>query len=292
MDDPIFDKNQGNSQGGSEPKNQGGTNQNTNGSGNDSNNNGGVSFEQATKMIQEAMNPLASQISDLTDHLRNNTPDPNNTSNPPNTPQDDKDFLTRFSEDPEGSVAGIIQQQIRDGIAPFLTTLSSSASQAFLDLEMQGVEEAFGEGAWDKFFAPHWKTIQSAYMKTNPAALSNRDIIKREINGLKGLQMDDLVKFKDETAKKLAEGEEGKLQNLTKTITEQVRSNLTGGGALMFHNEGNEPTVTEAVEGYLAERTRAIGEDVDPKEWLKATNFGNTLSDFRKHVEGLKGGNE
>lgn len=247
-----------------------------------------VTMDQAVEMVQRGIAPLAEQIGQLSEAqtalaagIANPNPPP---PVPPNGADPGEDFLTKFSTDPEGAVAGLVQQQVA-GLTPVISTLMNSGNSAFVGLEAQGVDQEFGAGAWDKFFEKPMAQLMDSYRKSNVIGLADRSQIAREVNGLKGQQFDALEAYRIEARKTFSENEEGNRKTFLDEVSGQVRSNLTGG--IRRIDTGAEE-VTEGLKGYLAEREASIGEQNDPKEWLGRTDYGNTIEDYLAHQEKLK----
>ena len=116
-------------------------------------------------------------------------------------------------------------------------------------------------------------------------ALSDRNVIINEVNGLKGKLFNELVTYREESVKKAETDAEGKHKTLVEGIVTEVgqRTNLSGG---LRKTGGAELEVTDALRGYLAERTAAIGGDAEkPEDWLKRNDYGNSYKDYVKHQE-------
>ena len=193
----------------------------------------------------------------------------------------DDDFLKRLTEDPKSAVSGLITDIIQKEVSPTISNMTTSASRAFIDLEKEDVDGQFGPGAWNKFFEPHWQVLEKAYQKSNPGALGDRAVIQREINSLKGLQVSELMSHKNEKDKESQSEQNEGLKNLVDGVAQTV-TNLTGG--LRVQNPDGKVVVTDEVRGYLKEKMSALGVEETPEEWFKATDFGNSLSDYKAHV--------
>lgn len=247
-----------------------------------------LTLAQAAELITQANQPQLEKIEALTQavaNVVNRLQSPSTNAGPTKGSMDDgEDFLTRFSTDPEGAIRDISVRTIQEA-APLVSTLINSSVSNFVSQEQSKIDREFGSGAWDKFFNKPLNTIMNSYREHNAAALANHETITREVDGLKGRQFNDLVKFREESKKAEAEAEQGQNKQLLDGVLKQVQTNLTGG--IRRIPTDDEP-VTEDLKGYLAERTAAIGGDEDPKGFLQRTNYGNTLEDFLKHQEAMK----
>ncbi len=243
-----------------------------------------LTVEAATEMIAplvQRLEELGQTNAALAAKFQQAAPAPP-AADPP--PVNGDDFLTQLSTDPRGAIAEVVRSEFK-GISPLISTLINSGSSAFTGLEAEQIDRDFGPGAWDKFFDKPMGQLLDAHRQNNPAALADRNVINREVNGLKGALLDDLVEFRDEARKTATERGEADTKTLVDAVSGQVRTNMTGG--IRRVDTGIEE-VTEDLKGYLAERERAIGEKNDPKAWLEKTDYGNTIEDFQAHQEKLK----
>jgi hypothetical protein len=195
-----------------------------------------------------------------------------------------KDFLTHFSEDPEGAIQATNAKQIQTFV-PFLSDMMNSAVSSFVGFESVEIDTEFGSGAWDKYFKTPMGQILDTYRAQNAAALANRETITKEVNGLKGKLLNDLVDYRTDSQKTATEKLEADNKELVDGVVGQVRTNLTG-GLRRVENAGE--TVTEDMKGYLAERQAAIGGDESAGDWAKRTDYGNTLADYLAHQKTME----
>lgn len=242
----------------------------------------GVSAEQVAEMIaplQEQVTQATAVNQQIVATLQGMAP---RAAEVPADPSGE-DFLTRFSTDPRGAIESVVGDQVKT-LAPFFNTVTNSAHSAFVGLEAQAVDEKFGSGAWDAHFAKPIESIWAAYRQSNPTALADRTVIQREINGLKGALLDELVDHREKSRTATTKAEDAEVEKLVEAASQRV--GLTGG--IRRTDTAGEPLVTEGLKGYLAERERAIGEKVDPKEWLAEHSYeGNSLSHYLAHQKKL-----
>ena len=246
-----------------------------------------LTMSGAAELISQAQAPLMQQIRDQGEALSQLVSKLGQPQNQPADPVDreaQEDFLTQFSENPERAIGGLVRGEFKQ-VVPLLSNLMNSATSAFVGIESTEIDKEFGNGAWSKFFEKPLNQILDQYRSHNAAALSDRNTITREVNGLKGQLLNDLVDFREVSRKAAREAEEGRTNELVDGVVKRIPTNLTGG---LKRTGGVEHEVTEDLRGYLAERERVIGERVEPKDWLKKTDFGNTLSDYLEHQKKMK----
>ncbi len=250
-----------------------------------------LTVEAATEMIQPLvtrMEELGANNQELATRLAEITNQAPAAADPA-AGVDGGDFLQQFSNDPQAAIDSRVTEMFK-GISPLISTLIGSGSSAFTGIEAQQVDQDFGPGAWDKFFAKPMDQIMNAHRKTNVAALADRNVISKEVNGLKGAMFNDLEAFRAEARKTVTETQEGKRKSLIDEVSGHIRTNPTGG--IRRVDTGTEE-VTDELRGYLAERERSIGEKNDPSEWLARTDYGNTIEEYQAHqkkLEAAKGG--
>lgn len=245
-----------------------------------------VTLEQATEMVRQGVEQATQPLLERLEALNQPAPAPPPAATPEPTPPGD--FLTEFSQSPEQAVDARVDARLK-ALGPVLQNIVTGGHGAFVDIEAQLVDGQFGEGAWQEHFQKPLTKIWDAYRANNPVALSDRATIQREVNGLKGQLFDQLVEFKQKSAETRAAAANENLKSLTDGVVGAVveRTNLTGGIRRM---DPGEPTAAEIdrVKPYLAERISAIGGEESPKEFLKRTDYGNTLEDYRKKQAELK----
>lgn len=199
-----------------------------------------------------------------------------------------EDFLTELtSGNGEAAVAKIVRQEM-SGITGIIGKTMQSASSAFVDLGAQEVDQQFGDGAYEQFFAKSMETIMAHKAKNDPAAYADSAVIRSEIAGLKGHHFDELVKFRDESRKNSSEEENEKLRTMLTSTTDAVLNRVNGSGGLRRINP-DEQVVTPELQGYLDDRTRGTGIVEDPKEWLKKRFDGKTINDYNTHIKKSNG---
>ncbi len=244
-----------------------------------------LTLAQGVSLIQEAMAPMADKITELSNNQANvNQQLADFTQNlgaqmiPRDQGGEPTDFLTELtSGNAEAAIGKVIDAKM-GVLTPLLANLMKSGSKAFTDIEATQVDQKFGSGAWEKFFRSPMQHIMDSYAKTNPAALSDSAMISREVNGLKGELLDQLVEHRDDSQQASTQQEHSQLSTLTEGLRAEFRTNGTG-GIRSITPVGEE--VTPELKEYLAERDRNIGTKTDPKEWLEKTDYGNTLEDYQ-----------
>jgi hypothetical protein len=284
VDDPMFPDNQ-NSAGGGEPGKAPAP-----GNGTDPNAADPLTLESAAALITASQAPLLKRLEELGETTAQVVQSMNQTRTPANQPepntQDQEDFLTQFGVDPEAAVNAAVSKQLGT-LAPLIGNLMNSGTSAFVGLEAQQIDAEFGAGAWNKLFDKPLAVILDGYRQNNAMALSDRNVITNEVNGLKGKLFNELVTFRTEAQKTNADTVDANRKELTDGIVADVtqRTNLTGG---LRRIEGMGEEVTEELKQYLAERVAATGEKIEPKEWLARTDYGNSIEEYNAHQEKLK----
>jgi hypothetical protein len=242
-----------------------------------------LTVEMGAEMVTQGLAPLAERLEQMGEALTQ-MKQPPAAPVAPTPPEPVGDFLTRFSEDPEGAVKAAAREPV-ESIMPLMSNFLNSAVSGWMSLEANKIDTEFGAGAWDKFFSKPMDTIIDNYKATNAAALSDNKVITKETNGLKGVQFNELVDFRDASRKTAAEVAEGIQKTQMDNVMGQVRTNMTGG---LRRISGGTEEIPEGLEGYLADRARAIGaEPENPKKWLADRDYGNSYEDYQKHQKKL-----
>jgi hypothetical protein len=172
-------------------------------------------------------------------------------------------------------------------LTPLIGNLMNSGASAFVGIEAQTVDQEFGAGAWSALFDKPMQTILDSYRTTNIGALADRNTITREVNGLKGQLINELIEFRDKSNKLTDEQKTAQRKELTDSVVEDVtsRTNMTGG---IRRVESGTEEVTESIKGYVEERQRAIGGNESAKTFLERTDYGNSIEDYVEHQKKLK----
>ena len=262
---------------------------------------GNITIEQAIQLVQESQAPLAEELritrenqtqqnkrfEELTQTMtqghnqliRNSTP-----------PVEEQDFLTELTTGNAEQAIGRIVEQRLAALTPVLSNIVQSGSSTFVELEANSIDNRFGTGAWDKFFSNPVNQIMSNLAKTNPAAMMDRTIIGHEVNGLVGKQVDELVAYRDEFKKTKTATETTDQDTLVNSITSAVINRTNGIGGMRHLDATGSIAITPEVEGYIAERMRATGQKINPKEWVKETDFGNDIDSYRESRKTISNG--
>jgi len=246
-----------------------------------------LTMQGAAELITQSQQPILEQIreqGEALNQIASRLGQTNSTREPAPRGEPQEDFLTRFSADPEGAIRDIGADQFKT-VVPLLSNLMNSATSAFVGIESTEIDREFGVGAWDKFFAKPMNQILDSYRSQNVAALSDRNTVTREVNGLKGQLLNDLVDFRTASREKQAQEAEGRDKELEERVAGKLRTNLSGG---LRRIGGEEHEVTDDLKNYLAERAAAIGVKVEPKQWLKETSYGNTLESYLEHQKKIQ----
>ncbi len=246
-----------------------------------------LTMEGAAELITQALQPVMAEVKAQGEAIQNvatglSAPAAPAAPAPITEPQ--KDFLTQFSEDPELAIQKVGAAQMQT-VIPFLSDLMNSGVSSFVGFESVEIDTEFGAGAWEKYFKAPMDQILDTYRTHNAAALANRETITKEVNGLKGKLLNDLVDYRTDSRKTASEKLDADNKELVDGVVGQVRTNLTGG---LRRVEGATETVTDDMKGYLAERQAAIGGDESAKDWAKRTDYGNTLEDFLVHQKTME----
>jgi len=246
-----------------------------------------MTLETAAELVRQSQAPLLERIEQLTEAMGQVTGRMSAGTQDPNLnvdPGDADDFLTQFSADPRKAIEAVVAGQFRT-VAPLIGNIMNATTNSATAAEAERVNNDFGTGAWESLIEKPLKTIIESYRQHNAAALSDPRTIVKEINGLKGQLLNELVDHREKHQKSAADANANKEKELVDGVLQHVRTNLTGGIRRM-DTVGEE--VTDSLRGYLEERDRSIGGETDPKQWLSETNYGNTIDDYVKHQASLK----
>jgi len=254
----------------------------------------GLTMQGAAELIVQAQAPLLEKINELSEATARLASNAMNSQQrnyaPALVPTNDEDFLTQFSTDPEKAVEAKVARGIQaqlGSLAPLIGNLMNSGTSAFVGLEAQTVDAEFGPGAWAKLFDKPMNTIIDSYRTNNATALADRNTITREVNGLKGQLINELIEFRNSSTKLTSEQMAAQKKELSDSIVQDVtqRTNMTGG---IRRQESGALEITESVKGYVEERQRAIGGTEDAKTFLERTDYGNSIEEYRAHQAKMK----
>ncbi len=259
--------------------------------------NGAMSAADVAQIVTDAQAPLLNQIGALTESQQQSAEQfqqlaqmvSSNNNPAPAAVDGEEDFLTELTTNPRLAVGKIVQESM-GALAPFLGKIAESGSNAFIGIERQQIDEQFGSGAWDAHFDKRISSSMTAHGQNNPAALADSGLLHREVNELKGENLDALVKFREEHQTQQATTANSDLDSMVQEIAGEVMRRTNGTGGLR-RIEATGEEVTEAVKGYLSEVAKATGKQVDSKKWLSDTNYGNTIEDYRKKQADIKAAN-
>ena len=244
----------------------------------------GVTLEQAAELIKQGIAPLGDQIKSLAETTATVVSQLQSQGAPPGDPTPappTEDFLTRFAENPEGAIQGLVAGQMQSAV-PLMSGLINSTVSNFVGRETLDINREFGSGAWEKFFDKPLSILMDGYRRSNVVALADDSTIRREVDGLKGKMFDELVEYRETSRKTASEKTNTDTKGLVDATTKEVlqQTNLTGG--IRRIDSGTEE-VTESVKGYLAERIAALGGSETGKEFLERTDYGSSIEDYLAH---------
>lgn len=247
-----------------------------------------ITLAEAVQMIQESNAPLIEKINTLTTNQQelNQTMTTSNQQMAAATPApEETDFLTELtSGNAESAIAKVVQKELQ-GILPVISGMLQNGSSTFVDLEAVGIDERFGSGAWAKFFQTPINQIMANYAKSDPKSMMDRSVIGHEVNGLVGQQFEELLTYRNADQKTKTESETDQTSTLVDTVVSEVVNRTNGIGGIRQIEASGNISITPEVEGYLAERSRAIGKPIDAKEWVKETDFGHDIDSYRESLQ-------
>ena len=246
-----------------------------------------LTMEQGAEMVTQAMAPLADQLQRVGETLAQLQQNQPAAPVEPTMTGPAEDFLTRFSADPEAAVTEAATAPVK-AIVPLISSLMNSAVGAFTGMEAAEIDHEFGPGAWKKHFDGPMTTIINNYRSQNAQALADRGTLTKEVNGLKGVLFNELVEFRENSRKTAAEAVETDNKKLVDGVLTQIpRTNLTGG---IRRTVGGAEEIPEGLEGYLADRARAIGGEAETgKDWMARTDYGNSYVEYLAHQKKMEG---
>lgn len=237
--------------------------------------------------MAETVTAQAGQITELTQAVTNLARGMQSSQTPtpvePDIPEGD--FNSRLIENAEGTIRDLVTEQMK-GITPVLSSMLNSGSQAILAQRSLAVDQEFGSGAWKEFFAGPIAQIQEDRGRTNPGMLMDPGLMEGDINGLKGINMTKLFEFQT-ASRKTATDETTKSNDdlLQEVLSKLPRTNLTRGITSL---KDGELVVDDDVKQFVAERAAASGTTINPEEWVKQHDYGNTIDDFEAHQKKLE----
>jgi len=188
---------------------------------------------------------------------------------------------TTFITNPEPVVKEIantaVSEALRDQIAPILGTMvEQSHNQAVAKFRSE-IDESYGDGTWQKEFAPEIDPIFERTRKEDPGQLGNEEAIRRTVNSIKGMKFDSLSDAKAQTDADRAKAVEDRRAESLDFVT----SNLSGGIGL----PKGKSTLTEEAKEYLDREFRATGSKPADADFLTSLNSGSTYKEWKEAQE-------
>ena len=248
----------------------------------------GMTAQETAELVTTSLKPVLDQIQTLAQGVADlaaaNVPTPAVVPEP-----GPDDFLTEFSQDPKGTVqkiaAEVAMGQLK-GVAPLLSGILQQGHGVFVDKAADGLDSTFGKGAYEAILKPDLDRVWDIYQKQDMTRLGDGEVIARHFNEMKGIKMDELIKYRDEFK---ATGDKQAAEE-NKTLMEQVRqdftTNMTGGIRMTVPDNGKPGP---EVQQYLDDIEKATGEkQPDAVAWAAETDFPSTLEGYRAKVKADK----
>jgi hypothetical protein len=217
----------------------------------------GLTAEAVTQMVAEATRPFESRIEALQRENRELQERVQSTSQPaPRAPEDDGDFFSRFTTDPEAALRSVVQDEQKQ-LAPLLATMLDTQHQNLVTNHRLNLDARYGEGTWEEVFRPVLDEVFTNARKQNPTLLASPDFVEGEVLKLRGFHEEALI----ERRQKAIEAQENTRRTGMDEISKHVlnATNLTGG--IRPAKSGRELTQEEkAYVAHRAEHGRSIDE--------------------------------
>lgn len=247
----------------------------------------GLTAQETAELVSTSIQPILQQIQGLTQSIAQYAANSAPANEEPVAGPDD--FLTEFSQDPKGTVQKIaseVSMQQLKGVAPLLSGILQQGHGVFVDKAADGLDSTFGKGAYEAILKPDLDRVWDIYQKQDMTRLGDGEVIARHFNEMKGIKMDELIKYRDEFK---ATGDKQAAEE-NKTLMEQVRqdftTNMTGGIRMTVPDNGKPGP---EVQQYLDDIEKATGEkQPDAVAWAAETDFPSTLEGYRAKVKADK----
>ena len=207
---------------------------------------------------------------------------------PKPAPASNEDLSTELLSNPKEAlsreVSAILEPQVaafqeqRQGID---NALFETQHQLLIRDEKEKVDSEFGEGTWDKEFAPDLDPIFNNLRAQNPAALANQAIINQGVVGVKGgPKFDTLQKARVEAAEAAAQSNDRKVQDLASKVT-----TLTGGAPMM----GAPKTGLSDEQREIQDRMNAVSSMQVSDEDIELARSTNDYPTWKAAMDAAKG---
>lgn len=230
-----------------------------------------LSKEEVAAIVAEQVGPVQKSTEDMAKFLASLR-----EQAPPTPPADsgsDKDWPTRFYEQPQETV----QDEIASQTAPALQAAASTMGKMLLDQQKASVDKEFGAGAWDEVFKDRLDPVVADAAKSNPMSLMSPTAVQNAVDTIKGNNFATLAV----RAQKLAEAaNEDPNKELRETVKNQVVQELSG-GIRRIQPEGGHDLKDEESQEYLATLFRETGAKPDQERIGKLVGVGDTYSDWK-----------
>lgn len=244
----------------------------------------GISAEEVQAMIQPLQTQLETTTRDLAasqESYRQLEVRQTAADNPPQTPPTQDEFITKFTDDAQGTVQEMIDAGIQKGIAqvvPFLEQQNNTTHDGLVAGHKATIDATYGSGTWESEIEPLFSTQMRDLRKNNAQALSNPSTIDTAVRGIMGHKIDELSTRKAGLATSATEARDVEDQRIMDRFSNTA--GMIGGGSPPA-NVSRE--LSDSEKDYMAS-VRLSGRDMtksDIQRLREAKGRDGTLKSYR-----------
>jgi hypothetical protein len=179
------------------------------------------------------------------------------------------DLSQRLYTDAEGALSEFVQNQT----GPVVAAAGETIGDFILQREQARVDEAWGEGAWEKMIWPELKPTIDGLKRTDPGQLIKQEGIRNAVDTLVGraASSGNLTEHREEFSKNQEAAETEKVTKLMSA----VNGNLRGG---IRTADNGKPTLSTEHKDHLADIIRSTGETPNEDALAKTISLSKSTS--------------
>ena len=159
--------------------------------------------------------------------------------------------------------------------------MAAAVGDNLLDNERVKIESKYGSEAWGKLIAPAIQPFLDNLRQSNPLGLAKKETIGKLISMAVGEHIEPLLEMRSAFEKL----ETDAVTAAKESLVSDLRSQLPNPG--LVRRRRDNQSATEEIPGLdvMIKEHAALGEKIDPEEFAKWHNVGNSLDDVLPLLE-------